>query len=155
MAGRESADDGWVRPEQMQSWGLNYAAYFRWSLLWFGRSGIPPPTCTFTLNLCDLKAFRNSQTIVLLCSRLLSREVVVLPGGMQVTPVASVLLWSNPNWIVQPFLTQVKKIGLKPSWSWINAIWHIAVLLLFSLVLSSESKKLKASETRFPECAYQ
>lgn len=62
-----------------------------------GGVAFPPPTCTFTLNLCDLKAFRNSQTIVLLCSRLLSREVVVLPGGMQVTPVASVLLWSNPN----------------------------------------------------------
>ena len=68
-------------------------------------------------------------------------------ANVQHMPVASVLVWSNPNWIVQLFLTQVKKKkrkGLKPSRSWINAIWHIAVLLLFSLVLSSKVKEARS-----------
>lgn len=51
----------------------------------------------FTLDLCDSKAFSNPQTIVLMCIRSLNGGVVALPGGIQVMPVALVLLLSSPN----------------------------------------------------------
>ena len=50
-----------------------------------------------TLETCNLKAFSNPQTIALMCIRPFSGEVIALPEGIWVVPVALVLVSSNPN----------------------------------------------------------
>lgn len=56
-----------------------------------------PMNTLLPLETCNLKAFSNPQSIALMCTRAFRREVAALSEGVQVVPVALVLVSSNPN----------------------------------------------------------